>query len=74
MSKIIYVLLGVQILVFLLPTNIFAADEWSTQDKSLEATWQILHFIDWRQTRTIAKNPDKYREMNPILGEHPSTT
>ncbi len=32
----------------------------------------ILLFIDWRQTITIAKNPDKFREYNPILGKHPS--
>jgi len=51
-----------------------ATDKWTTQDKSLEATWQVLHFIDWRQTRTIAKHPDDYYEMNPILGKHPSTT
>ena len=32
----------------------------------------ILLFIDWRQTITIAKNPDKFQEYNPILGKHPS--
>ena len=31
----------------------------------------ILLVIDWQQTRTIAKNPDKWRELNPLLGEHP---
>jgi hypothetical protein len=61
-------------LVVFTPTNTLAADKWSTQDKSLEATYQVLHFIDWRQTRYIAKNPDDYYEMNPILGKHPSTT
>jgi hypothetical protein len=70
MKRIIVLL----IILMLLPNNLIAADEWSTRDKSLEATWQVLHFIDWRQTRTIAKNPDDCREMNPILGEHPSTT
>lgn len=50
-----------------------AADKWSTRDKGLELSYQILHFIDWRQTRYIAKNPEDYYEMNPVLGKHPST-
>ena len=33
----------------------------------------VLLAIDWRQTITIAKNPDKWHEKNPILGEHPTT-
>ncbi len=49
-------------------------NKWSTQDKTLEGTYQVLHVLDWGQTRDIAKNPDKYYEMNPILGKHPSTT
>lgn len=27
---------------------------------------------DWLQTRTIARNPDRWTETNPILGPHPS--
>ncbi|HUG79505.1 MAG TPA: hypothetical protein VML57_18645 [Burkholderiales bacterium] len=27
---------------------------------------------DWRQTRQIARAPDRYFERNPILGKHPS--
>ena len=33
----------------------------------------VLLAIDWRQTITIAKNPDKWHETNPILGLHPSS-
>jgi hypothetical protein len=61
-------------LIVFTPTNTLAADKWSTQDKTMQATYLTLKFIDWRQTRTIAKNPDDYYEMNPILGRHPSTT
>lgn len=50
----------------------YAADPWSRQDIGLEVGYQLLHVIDWGQTRQIAKQPDKYYEMNPILGEHPS--
>lgn len=32
----------------------------------------ILTVADWAQTRYIAKNPNDYRELNPILGSHPS--
>lgn len=28
--------------------------------------------IDWMQTRTIAKNPDRWYETNVVLGKHPS--
>ena len=48
--------------------------DWSEQDITLEMTYQVFHFIDWRQTRWIAKHPDDYCELNPILGKHPSTT
>jgi hypothetical protein len=61
-------------LIVFTPTKSLAADIWSKQDKTLQATYLTLKFIDWRQTRTIAKNPDDYYEMNPILGKHPSTT
>lgn len=47
--------------------------KWSKQDIACEVTWQLLHGIDWLQTRKIARNPDKYHEVNPLLGRHPST-
>lgn len=28
--------------------------------------------VDWMQTQEIVKDPDHHREMNPILGGHPS--
>ena len=68
-----YVIMVV-LLLSLVHYDATAADRWSTQDKALEGTYQVLHFVDWRQTRYIAKNPDDYYERNPILGEHPSTT
>ncbi len=48
------------------------ADEWGDSDITKEVTWQILHIMDWKQTIMISKQPDKYYEMNPILGRHPS--
>ena len=84
------------VLLLSVPAQGMAADKWSKRDLALEATYQVLNFIDWRQTRTIAKSPryfrraprvvdwkqkkyiiikrpDSYREINPLLGRHPST-
>ena len=54
------------------PSNSFAFDEWSKRDYILQATWTVLHIVDWGQTLDIAKNPQQYHENNPILGGHPS--
>lgn len=32
----------------------------------------ILLFLDWKQTRKIAMKPEKWTELNPLLGPHPS--
>ena len=41
-------------------------------DKLLTALLVVFLIVDWSQTRYIAKNPDKFYEMNPLLGKHPS--
>ncbi len=46
---------------------------WTRKDTAALATYTVFHVADWMQTRQVAKNPDCYREINPILGEHPST-
>jgi hypothetical protein len=38
----------------------------------LIAAYAVLHVLDWGQTRTIALNPGKWSELNPILGPHPT--
>ena len=48
------------------------ADDWTGTDTGLEVAWQVAHAIDWGQTRYIAKHPQDFRELNPILGDHPS--
>jgi len=47
-------------------------DKWSTTERTKEAAWLILHAVDWRQTAYAMDRPDKYEELNPILGKHPS--
>jgi len=32
----------------------------------------VMLTIDWQQTLKIARNPDKWRELNFILGQHPT--
>ncbi len=54
----------------LLPINFVKA--WSKADTGREILYQGLHLIDYSQTLTIAKNPDRYFERNSILGRHPS--
>jgi len=65
--------LSLTLLLFFCTSGAFAADEWTKVDIGAEVAYQVLHFVDWRQTRYIAKHPDEYYEANPILGKHPST-
>ena len=63
----------IPILVLLLPLPCAAQyANWTPADKALLATSTALLIVDWGQTRYIAKNPDRFHELNPILGRHPS--
>ncbi len=70
--KLKLALIVVLVLLFFIPVKGVTADKWSTQDVLLETTFGVLKFIDWRQTRTIAKNPDMRTESNPLLGWNPT--
>uniref|UniRef100_A0A6H1ZMG4 Uncharacterized protein n=1 Tax=viral metagenome TaxID=1070528 RepID=A0A6H1ZMG4_9ZZZZ len=58
--------------VMLFPHCSCAADPWTKSDTVREAAFQTLHAVDYLQTRTIARHPEKYYERNPVLGKHPS--
>ena len=49
---------------------------WSKEDIYRQLGYGALQGIDWAQTRTIAKNPDRWKEIGPVtsrlLGDHPS--
>lgn len=63
----------VTILFLVLCFSVISAHaEWTKADTLREVSWQVLHIVDWGQTRHIAKNPDQFYEINPILGRHPS--
>ncbi len=69
MKKII---ISIFILCMVFTSNIYAFEPLTKTDIALEVTWETLHFIDWGQTLNIADRPDKFYEINPILGKHPS--
>lgn len=46
-------------------------NEWDKTDSLLLGTAVTLLAVDWNQTRTIARNPDRFNEKNAILGNHP---
>ena len=61
------------ILLFLcFPKSVIAADEWTTGDTYREVTAFVLRSIDWKTTLDIARRPQEFSELNPLLGHHPS--
>jgi hypothetical protein len=64
------------VLLSLIPVLSHSGDWFSpptTGDIALMAVNTALIGVDWGQSRYIAEHPDDYREVNPILGAHPST-
>ncbi len=47
-----------------------AGERWSKDEVALEAVYQTLQFIDYRQTLSIAED-DEYTENNIFLGKNP---
>jgi hypothetical protein len=62
----------VLLILFILPAQSMAVDKWEKKDIAMQIIFLGFRFADWRQTVTITKNPDRYWEMNPLLGRHPS--
>jgi hypothetical protein len=52
--------------------SILRPADWTDDDVRRQLQYLTLHGTDWAQTRTIAKNPQDFRETNKLLGEHPS--
>ena len=59
------------IIIVFLTSCASTGDKWSKKDIALEATWQTFHALDWGTTLDIENHPNK-KELNPILGNHPS--
>ena len=49
-----------------------AADPWSEAQQASGIALGTLLVVDYLQTRQIAKQPELYYEINPVLGKHPS--
>lgn len=67
-------LIAIAALLVMLPVNASAFDKMDRVDTGMLAAYTVLHVMDWRQTRQIAKNPNVYWERNPLLGKHPSVS
>lgn len=50
-----------------------ATKPWTKGEMALGAAALTATGLDWAQTRNLSRNPDKFRERNPLLGGHPST-
>ncbi len=61
----------VSLIIILFPSIGWAFDSWGKEDYAREIAWQAINLVDWNQTLSIADQPDKYKEYNPILGSHP---
>lgn len=58
-----------------LTPTVHAADwSWDKADVAREVAGAAITVVDWGQTNYIAGHPDRYLELNPILGPHPSRT
>ncbi len=49
-----------------------SARDWTGEEIGWGAAAAAVRLADWAQTRNIVRNPDRFREVNPIIGEHPS--
>lgn len=50
----------------------FKFDKWTKKNTIYQLIYTALHIVDWMQTRFVAKNPERFYELNPLLGKHPS--
>ena len=58
------------LILLLIPA--LAHAEWTQEDTYLQGAVVSALLIDMAQTLYIADHPDKYHEINPLLGKHPS--
>lgn len=53
-------------------SSLAQARDWTAEEKGWAVAGVAAHIVDWGQTRHIARHPDKFRELNPLLPEHPT--
>jgi hypothetical protein len=59
------------ITLILINTPAQAFDTWDRTDYALLGTMTVVQVIDWRQTRRISEQPERYHEINPVIGRNP---
>lgn len=63
--------IGAILALLLFTAPAMAVDAWDRTDYTLLGTMTAVQVVDWRQTRRILEQPDRYHEVNPILGRNP---
>ena len=58
--------------IFILSTLLCSCSSWTKADLTREGLWSAAHIIDWKQTRYAMEHPERFKELNPALGDHPS--
>lgn len=48
------------------------AHDWTPPERAWAAAWLATRAVDWAQTRHVARNPERFRELSPLLDRHPS--
>jgi hypothetical protein len=67
-----FLLVSLFVITAAVPASAQESDGWTKRDWTLQIAYTSLHLVDWSQSLTIARNPTRHREANPILGPHPS--
>lgn len=62
---------GIILAALIAPHKAEAAD-WDTTDKVLFGSFVALQVADAAQTHYAVQHPERFREMNPLLGSEPS--
>ncbi len=72
MKTITGALIALLLFLVFLSSPAAARDPWTKTDTAFQLTWTAMKILDWSQTRRIAKEPGRFYEGNPILGDRPS--
>lgn len=70
-KTVVFLFLCIMTLLFLTPSSSYSFGSWNQETTARELCFLFSLSTDWKQTLEISKNPDKYSETNPILGDHP---
>jgi hypothetical protein len=51
-----------------------AQKPWTKTELAMAGIAGTLTAADWAQTRNISRNPERWMETNPLMGNHPATS